>query len=180
MAKQEKPLNHTALSGQQCPFCNKNTLSLIEQELEVPYFGKIFLFSMQCSSCKAHKSDVEAAEQKEPASFTLKIETKEDVNARVIKSSEARVEVKGIGSIEPGEASEGFVSNVEGVLMKLKTQIEHLMNAEEEESQKQKAERMMAKIDKIINCREIGEITISDRTGNSAIISPNAIKKKIK
>ncbi len=98
----------------------------------------------------------------------------------MIKSSEARVEVKGIGTIEPGEASEGFVSNVEGVLQKLKTQIEHLMNAEEDEAQKQKAERMIAKIDKIINCREIGEITISDRTGNSAIISPNAVKKKIK
>jgi len=52
------------LAGQQCPMCGKKTLTLSESEQEVPYFGKLFVFSMACSSCKFRKADLEAAEKK--------------------------------------------------------------------------------------------------------------------
>ncbi|MBU90407.1 hypothetical protein CMO94_02595, partial [Candidatus Woesearchaeota archaeon] len=34
--------------------CFKKTLVLMEKETEVPYFGKVFLFSMTCGNCKYH------------------------------------------------------------------------------------------------------------------------------
>ena len=52
------------LKGQHCPMCHKKELELSEKETEVPYFGKLALFSMTCHNCKYHKSDVEALEEK--------------------------------------------------------------------------------------------------------------------
>ncbi|MBI5398426.1 hypothetical protein HZB03_03085, partial [Candidatus Woesearchaeota archaeon] len=43
------------MEGEDCPFCSTKNLTLMEDEIEVPYFGKVFLFSMDCSNCKYHK-----------------------------------------------------------------------------------------------------------------------------
>ena len=53
------------LKNQPCPFCHKKTLTLIEEEKEIPYFGKCFLMPMSCGNCKYHKFDIESAETKE-------------------------------------------------------------------------------------------------------------------
>ena len=73
-----------------CPLCHQKTLTLMERDIEVPYFGKVLLFSMTCSNCKYHKSDVESVEQKEPCKFTFEISSEEDMKVRVVKRSEER------------------------------------------------------------------------------------------
>ena len=45
-----------------CPLCREKTLVLTERDTEVPYFGKIMMFSMTCSNCKYHKADIEAVD----------------------------------------------------------------------------------------------------------------------
>jgi len=173
-------MNTTAsLSKQVCPMCHKKTMTLTEAETEVPYFGKLFLFSMQCSNCKYYKSDVEAGETKEPVKWTLEVSSKEDLNARVVKSSEATVKIPHVGSIEPGTASEGIVTNVEGILLRIKKQIEHLKESGEDE-EKKKAKRLLKKLQKVFLGDEKIKIIIEDPTGNSAIISDKAKKEKLK
>ena len=61
------------LGGQPCPMCNQKTLTLIEKEDEIPYFGKVYIFSMHCSNCQFHKADVEAVEPKDPSKCTIEI-----------------------------------------------------------------------------------------------------------
>ena len=109
-----------------CPLCHQKTLTLMEREMEVPYFGKVFLFSMTCSDCKYHKSDVEAVEQKEQCKYAFEISSEEDMKVRVVKSSEATVKIPHITTITPGPASQGFVTNIEGILNRVKYQIETL------------------------------------------------------
>ena len=168
------------LKGETCPVCGKKTLTLTESDIEVPFFGKLFVFSMICESCKYKKVDVEAAEQHEPARYTLDVNTKEDLNARVIKSSEATVKIPYIGSIEPGPASEGFVSNIEGIINKMKEQIEHWRDGEEDEAIKTKCKNMIKKLQRALGASEELKIIIEDPTGNSAIISDKAKKEKLK
>ena len=72
------------LTGEQCPFCNSKTLTLMETEKEIPYFGMCYLFSMDCSSCGYHKADVEAAEDREPVKYTLDIDNEKDMHIRVV------------------------------------------------------------------------------------------------
>lgn len=168
------------LKGQMCPFCNTKNLSLTETEKDIPFFGKVYIFSMDCSNCKYHKSDIEAAEMHEPAKFTLEVSSKEDLNIRVIKSSEATVKIPHIGSIEPGPASNGYVTNVEGMLNKFKVMIESMRDNTDDEDEKKKAKKLLKKLNRVAWGSEKVKLTIEDPTGNSAIISDKAVKVKLK
>jgi zinc finger protein len=163
-----------------CPLCHKKTLALMEKETEVPYFGKLFLFSMTCSNCKYHKSDIEAAERKDPAKFTFEISKEEDMKVRVVKSAEATVKIPHITTITPGPASQGFVTNIEGILNRVKYQIETARDTAEDNSDKKKAKNLLKKLMKIMWGQENQKIIIEDPSGNSAIISDKAEKSSLK
>lgn len=168
------------LKNQQCPMCGQKKMSLSEAEAEVPYFGKLFIFGMHCDACNYHKSDVEAAEQKEACKWSLEVSSKSDLNCRVVRSSEGTIKIPYIGSIEPGSASEGFVSNVEGVLNRFKHQIEVLRDTAEDDEERTKAKNMLKKIQKVFWGEEKINLIIEDPTGNSAIISDKAKREVMK
>src|SRR3989338_5326805 len=126
------------LPGQPCPMCGKSTLTLTETDTEVPYFGKVYLFSMTCSTCKYHKSDVETAEIQKPSKYSIDITSKDDLNIRIVKSASATVKIPHIGTIEPGASANGYVTNVEGILQRMKEQIEQIKETEEDDSLKKK------------------------------------------
>ncbi|MBI4140454.1 ZPR1 zinc finger domain-containing protein [Candidatus Woesearchaeota archaeon] len=168
------------LKGQPCPVCKNKTLILSETESDVPFFGKMFLFSMSCESCKYRKADIEAAEQKEPCRFTFEVANKDDLAVRVVKSADAVVKIPHVGSIEPGPGSEGYITNIEGVLTKIKEQVEMIRDTEEDEDTKKKAKNLLKKIQNILWGEEKIKIIIEDPTGNSAIISEKAVKERLK
>lgn len=168
-----------SLKDQPCPVCGQKRLTLTEAETEVPYFGKLFVFSMQCENCKYHKSDVEAAEQREPCKYVFEVSEKGDLQVRVIKSGEALVKFERVGSIEPGPASEGVVTNVEGLIQRIKEQIEKVRDLEEDEETKKKAKNLLKKLQNVLWGSESLKITIEDPTGNSAIISEKAKRSKL-
>ena len=180
MQVQDKEPEATDLTNQTCPFCNKKTLTLSEAEREIPYFGLVYLFSMTCTSCKYHKADVELAESSDSVTTTLKVETEQDMNVRVIKSSEATVTIPRIGSIEPGPASSGYITNIEGILRRIKHQIEAIRDTSEDDPEmKKRAKNMLKKIDRIVWGQEAITLTIKDPTGNSAILSDKAVIKRL-
>ena len=168
------------MSGQPCPLCYKKTLTLTEEETEVPYFGKVFVFSMTCSNCKYHKSDLEAAEKKEPCKYTFEISNEKDMKVRVVKSAEATVKIPHITTITPGPASQGFVTNIEGILNRIKYQIETARDTAEDNEDKKKAKNLLKKLLKITWGQEKQKIIIEDPSGNSAIISDKAEKSSLK
>lgn len=166
------------LEGEMCPFCHTPNLTLSEEEVEIPYFGKVFLFGMNCSNCGYRKSDIECAEQKPGAKFSLDITCEDDMKIRVVRSSEGVVKIPRIGSIEPGSDAEGFISNVEGVLTRFKNQIEHLRDESEDEEDRKKCKAMLKKLGRVMWGQESLKLIIEDRTGNSAIISDKAVKSR--
>ena len=169
----------TKIEKQPCPMCLTNNLSLTESEKEVPFFGQVYIFAMNCSNCKYKKVDIEAAEQKDPSRYIFKVDSEKDLNVRFIKSSQATVKIPRIITITPGPASEGYISNIEGVLKKVKGIIEQKKESLEEKSDRIKAIKLIKKINKILFGQEKIKITIEDPSGNSAIISDKAIKSKL-
>ena len=167
------------MKGQVCPMCRKKTLTLMEEEIEVPYFGKVHLFSMSCSNCKFHKADVEAEEKKEPSRYTIDIDSEKDMQIRIVKSSEATVKIPHITTIESSGSSEGYITNVEGLLNRVKKQIEVIRDNEEDPSLKKKAKNMLKKLTKVMWGQEKLKIIIEDPNGNSTIISEKAKKTKL-
>ena len=168
------------LEHQMCPFCRERKLTLTEDEKEIPYFGRAYLFSMQCGACKFSKSDVESAEQRDPVKVTFSIEGEKDLSVRVVKSSNATVKILQLKmEILPGPASIGFVSNVEGLLDRFKEVIEAEREVAEDDEEKTRCKNLLKKIWKV-KCGDIQvKIVIEDPSGNSAIISERAIVEKL-
>ena len=162
--------------NQECPVCHKKTLRLIDKEYNVPYFGKISLFTMICDNCGFSKSDVESLEKKEAVRYELLIENEKDLNTKVVKSSSAKIIVPRILSIEPGIASQGYITTIEGVLNRVLYGLRLRYDAEPNK----KLKNMIKKIEKVKAGHESIKVIIEDPNGNSAILSEKAVKKAIK
>jgi zinc finger protein len=170
----------TEMKGQVCPTCNKKTLTLAETERDIPYFGQVFLFSMSCEKCGYYKADLEATEQHDPAKYSMEIDSEEDMSVRVVRSGQATIKIPRITTITPGPGSSGYVTNIEGILKRIKHQLETILDGEEEKADKKKVKNMLKKIQKVMWGQEKIKISVEDPTGNSAIISDKAVKSKIK
>jgi len=169
------------LKGETCPICLEKKLTLTEDEMDIPFFGKTFVFSMHCDACAFHKADIEAAEMKDPCKVTFIIEKEEDMNVRVIKSSEATIKVPQLHmTVTPGPASEGFISNIEGLLNRFEKVIEDEKEASEEDEAKTTAKNLLKKIRKVKWGEIPLKIVIEDPSGNSAIISERTLVEKLK
>ncbi len=166
------------LSGESCPVCKQNTLILTEREEDIPYFGKVYLFSMTCTNCRFHKADVESVEQKEPCRHSIEVCGEEDMKIRVVKSSQATVKIPNIVTITPGPASNGYITNVEGILNRVKSQAETAKEDEDEEVSGN-ARKVVKKINRIAwgECKT--RLIIEDPSGNSAILSNKAKIEKM-
>ncbi len=90
------------------------------------------------------------------------------------------MDIPRIGSIEPGENAEGFVSNVEGVLQRFQKQVEHLRDSADDIKDRKKAKNLLKKIQKVLWGEESITISIKDKSGNSAIVSDKAKVEKVK
>lgn len=162
------------LTGQQCPFCKKNELTLMEDRREIPFFGPVYLYSMNCEACKFHKADVEAESTQDPVRYTLDIESEEDMKIRVVKSSQATIKIPRVATITPGPASNGYVTNVEGVLSRLLNEIKTAKDSAEDDEERKKAKRLIKKLQRVIWGQEKLRMIIEDPSGNSTIISERA------
>lgn len=167
------------LKNQPCNFCGENKLTLKEEEVEIPFFGRVYVLSMECSACNYRKSDVEPAERKEPCKYTLEVNSEDDLNIKIVKSGEATVKIPHVITIESGPASNGYVTNVEGLLERVKKQIQSAGESEDDPSAKKKAKNLLKKLNKVLVGREKLKIIIEDPSGHSAIISDKAQKSKL-
>ncbi len=168
------------IKNQKCPMCGKDKLTLTEEDYEVPHFGKCFLMTMHCDSCHYHTSDVETEENKDPIKITFEVEKEDDMKVRVIKSSDATVKIPQMRmSMEPGTASTGFLSNIEGLLNRFKKIIESERDNADDPSVRKKAKNLLKKLWKVELGDEKLKIIIDDPSGNSAIVSDRAETKKL-
>ncbi len=168
------------LAGQECPICHAKSLTLMEASTDVPFFGKCHIFSMSCSSCNYHKADVESEEQKEPCKYELEISSEDDMKIRIVKSAEATLKIPHMVTIESGPSSNGYITNVEGVLQRIQKIMEQARDSAEDDSDKTKAKNALKKLTRIKWGQEKAKMIIEDPTGNSAIISDKAIRTKLK
>lgn len=169
------------IKNQPCPLCRAKTLTLSQQEEEIPFFGKVLVFSMTCDSCEYHVADIEAVEEKEPCRYLFETSSAEDMNVRIVKSSKATIKIPQLRmTVSPGPASQGYVSNIEGVLERFEKVVEEQRDLAEDVSEKKSAKNLLKKIRKV----KLGDIPIKiileDPTGNSAIISKKAKIEKLK
>ena len=71
-----------------CPMCHsEDDLRMIAHVDEIPYFGEHTQVTVLCHSCGWRQTDFIPAEGRKPGGWIFAIESEEDLNARVIRSS---------------------------------------------------------------------------------------------
>jgi zinc finger protein len=161
-----------------CPACSYEGARLEFFQIKIPYFGDVMESVLLCERCGYRNADVMSLEQREPARYTLVIDSAEDMYIRVIRSSSASIAVPELGvEVTPGSEAEGFVSNVEGVLLRIAEAVRTAQRWAESESARERASELLVQIEEIRAGKRRATLIITDPTGNSAIVSGKARKE---
>jgi zinc finger protein len=115
---------------------------------------------------------------REAVALTAKISSLDDLNMRVIKSGTATISIPEFGAtVTPGPYSEGYISNVEGLLAKIEDALTFMLSTAKGKRLK-KGETMLKKMRTARDSKPRFTLVIRDPLGNSAIVSPNPHKIK--
>lgn len=160
----------------ECPVC-KSRISTYFNTLEIPYFGEVIVFTLNCQSCGYRKNDLFNIYEKEPKRYIFKFDNEMDLKIRVIRSGSCKIEIPEFGTvIEPGGDSEGYITNIEGILYRIQ---DILIMLEKNSQKKRTLDRIQnLKID-LENALEGNlnfTLILEDPCGNSAIISEDNSK----
>ncbi len=162
-----------------CPLCH-NDLVMNWQRDDIPYFGEVMYISAKCQ-CSFRFADTMILASKEPMRYEMSVETPEDLDARVIRSTSGTIRIPEMGIvIEPGTVSESYITNIEGILQRVQSV---LMTAsrwvQEDEEKFSRSQELLRMLEEVIAGKEKITVIIEDPLGNSAIISKKAIVTKL-
>ena len=151
-----------------CPACGiEGVAKSIMKELEIPHFGKVLETTLLCPSCGFRHSDVIALEQNDPAKYVLEINKN-----RVVRSQSATVIIPEVGvKVEPGPKSEGYVTNVEGMLTRFEDAVIKALNLFDDEESQANAKKTLAEIQELKKGNGTATLIILDPFGQSNIVS---------
>lgn len=163
-----------------CPLCHE-TLAIHWQGDNIPYFGEVMYITTLCCNCGFRFADTMILGQKEPMRYEMTVEDVQDLNARVIRSTSGTIRLPELGiDVEPGLVSDSYVTNIEGVLDRIKNVVMTATRwASEDEAKYNHGLELQKTLEDVMDGKQKLKIVIEDPLGNSAIISDKAICKKL-
>lgn len=160
-----------------CPVCNSEIEYLYQTE-NIPFFSDILLMTASCE-CGYRLVDTIILGAGDPVRYTLAVESPEDLEVKVVRSTTGTIEIPELGiKVEPGPICEAFISNVEGVLYRFESVVDRVLSWAEDE-QRDRAIALKAKIDDARDLAFPFTLILEDPDGNSAIISPKAAQEPL-
>ncbi len=160
-----------------CPLCGRELVTNWVPQ-DIPFFGEVMHITSLCD-CGFRYSDTLIMTQHQPMHYELKVRSRDDLDARVVRSTSGTIRIPELGvDIEPGPASESFISNIEGVLDRV-GEILEMVTRWGEEDKTRRALELLSIIEKI----RVGEyeitVIIEDPLGNSAVFAENAMHREL-
>ncbi|OYT62503.1 MAG: hypothetical protein B6U69_01505 [Thermofilum sp. ex4484_15] len=154
-----------------CPYCGGRSLEVRSVNYNIPHLGKALLVSIRCGHCGFSRAEVVPLEVKDPIRIILKVSLREDYNVKIVKSPMAKLKVPELGvEISPGPLAQTYITNLEGIVKRLRDIGEIFLSLMEGESGRLKAlEEYMRKVRKL----EEGEpftLIIEDPVGISKVL----------
>ncbi|HPE63508.1 MAG TPA: ZPR1 zinc finger domain-containing protein [Methanothrix sp.] len=171
-----------AITTSSCPICNAE-ITFDWETKDIPHFGEAMIIAGVCESCGFRVSDTILLSQGEPVRYAITIEEPADLNARVIRSTSGTIRIPELGiDVEPGPASEAYISNVEGVLQKVRDIVVFATKSAMDAGAEENVRRGECILERICRAME-GEgpltVILEDPLGNSAIVSEKAVSTKL-
>ena len=155
-----------------CPACNtENVAKSIMKEIEIPHFGKVLETTIICDSCGFKHSDIIALEHNDPAKYVLKI-NKDNLSTRIVRSQSATVSIPELGvKVEPGPKSEGYVTNVEGVITRFEDAVKQALHLFNDNTSQKNAQLVLNDLKSLVNGEKTATLIIEDPFGQSNVVS---------
>ena len=165
-----------------CPICSSE-ISFDWETKDIPHFGEALIIAGVCDGCGFRLSDTILLSQGEPVRYTITIEDAEDLNARVIRSTSGTIRLPELGiDVEPGPASEAYISNVEGVLQRVRDIVLFATRSARDAGAEEnvcRGEFILEKIERAMDGEGPLTVILEDPLGNSAIVSEKASSTKL-
>ena len=154
-----------------CPACNKGKLRIQSMLYSVPFFNELAMFNMECPECGFRHSDVFSAEQRKPSRFTMHVDDVSHLNIRVVRSGSCTYRFPEWGiDVEPGPMAESFITNIEGLLYRVRSVIETAANFADEESEKERAYEILGQMELALKGDFPFTLVMEDPAGVSGIL----------
>jgi len=156
-----------------CPSCAGDSMIVNQTEHVVDHFGAALMISSICQRCGYKHTDVSTLEKGEPIAIRTRIRSVADLSIRIVKSGTATISIPEFGAtITPGPYSEGYISNVEGVLERVEDALTFMLNSANGKRLK-KGEKLLKQIRMAKEKNPHFTLEIKDPLGNSALVSPD-------
>lgn len=165
---------------ERCPICGaKDSFQIRGKIHHIPYFGETMETLAACSSCKFKHADVMHLGEHEPMRYEFQIASDVDMMVRVVRSSTGTIRVPELGvTVKPSSASEGYVSNVEGVLDRIEGAIRLAIKKVDPVRRRRGVEKL-EKLERIRRGEKKARLIVMDPFGHSAIIDERTKKRKL-
>ncbi|MBN1133545.1 MAG: ZPR1 zinc finger domain-containing protein [Methanosarcinaceae archaeon] len=162
-----------------CPLCY-NDLVIQWQSDNIPFFGEVMYITTRCD-CGFRFADTIILTQKEPVHYEMTVECVEDLNARFIRSTSGTIRIPELGiDVEPGLASESYVTNIEGILDRIRNVVITATNwVKDDEKKYAHGLEVQNVLEDAMKGKRKLTVVIEDPLGNSAIISDRAISRPL-
>lgn len=171
----------THIADALCPACGNRGLQFNAEQIELPYLGRSLETLLRCEACGYRSADFILTEQKEPTRVSYRVTEEADMSVRVVRSSSGTIRIPELGiDIEPGVASEAFVSNIEGIIVRIERVLDQLHRDAPDAGQRERVEALQGVFAAMRDgTADPVTVVIEDPLGNSAILAPKAVKEPL-
>jgi len=160
---------------------------------EIPYFGEHTQLTLMCNDCGWTQTDFIPAEGKKAGGWTLCLDDPSKLRARVVRSSSCTVLIPELDlQVNPGSSSTGYVSNVEGVILRFQeiiAMVQRDVMAQLEEGGEEEAlleEQLQTLVNLTLRLHALSEeggtpltLELLDPHGHSMILHEDAVERPL-
>lgn len=171
----------TVLDEAVCPACGGRGLEYSTAQVSLPFLGESLETMLRCERCGYRHTDFVLTAAHEPTRYRYRVAAADDLMVRVVRSGSGTLRIPELGiTIEPGMASEAFVSNVEGVLVRVERVLDQLLRDADTEEVRAKAAGLVETLGAIRDGRGPPvTLVVEDPFGNSRILAEGAVEERI-
>lgn len=151
------------------------------EQIDLPYLGESLETMIRCDGCGYRHVDFVLTQTKDATRHSYTVDDADDMMVRVVRSSSCTVRIPELGiAIEPGMASDAFITNVEGILVRVEGILAQLRHDAEDAIVQARAEEMEETMQLMRDGKaQPVTLVLEDPFGNSAIVHDDAVIEAI-
>ncbi|XP_072237697.1 zinc finger protein ZPR1 [Leuresthes tenuis] len=148
---------------------------------KIPFFKEVIVSSFSCANCGWSNTEIQSAGQiqDQGVCYTLKVQTKQDLNREVVKADSATTRIPELDFEIPPFTQKGSLSTVEGLLDRAVAGLEQdqLVRRATDPEVAEKIDGFIQKLKKLKDVKDEFTLVIEDPSGNSFVENPMAPQK---